>query len=912
MPKSHFTAYAAAFAVLATSMTTLGVNSAMAQSSADGPVDMVVVTGSNLRLKKDYSSPSPVQTVGSEDLAKAGTVKMQDLFKGLTSNSGSQTSNRQNALQGVSQFSLRGLGIGSTLTLLNGRRAGLSPVTDDTGQLFTDVNQFPVNMIERIEVLTDGASANYGSEAVAGVVNIITRDNFEGFELTAEMRDSTHTSSQFGLALGSKFDKGDFQIFVNQYAQDGNFRGDIDFIKARDANNTTDAGYNFGGVFNSGTGAPGKFQRAGTNADGDTVRVGNTLADPDCAAAGGILRGTSCRYNFIDQRRIIAEEERLQIFSQIDYDVNDRISFFGEMSFSQNEIRDGIGGAVLRRTTTDGGFLVPADHPFNFFVADGAENISYVNPANWDTNTHNAVPVIYRGRVFGKAFDGEKADDITTTFQNLRFMGGLDIDLNDNWILSTSYQTADNSYTRQQPRDFDTDNFQAALTDGSWNPFGTAIVNPTLASPKDSLETASNTNADLLSFSTTINEVGSVKQDVIELILSGETDMQLGGGNVAVAVGMQRRDVTIDYTPDGRRQSGDNGRNETEGIITQTKQEAVAYFAEALLPVSERLEAQVAARFEDYGDKGGDTFDPKVSLKYDVSDAWSARASYGTSYQAPSIRQVSGAVGSAGVTDPNNPNDGTFNVTVFTSGSPDLEPQSATNYNLGLVGRLDTLDISFDYFNYEYEDLVLPGGSAQSIVNATPNGPAVLRDAAGQLNAVFTGFENRGDASLSGIDVNAVYDADWFNNGDLSFNANVTLITDFTSTEFAGLDGNGQLKGSRNNGNAFGSTPDMKVNLGATWTKDSHTTNVTVRYIGAYEDDQAATTSSYREIDAQTTVDLRYTYAVDMLDGETEIFFGAVNLLDEDTPELASRPLFDTEVHDPRGRQFYAGVKLNF
>ena len=70
-----------------------------------------------------------------------------------------------------------------------------------------------------------------------------------------------------------------------------------------------------------------------------------------------------------------------------------------------------------------------------------------------------------------------------------------------------------------------------------------------------------------------------------------------------------------------------------------------------------------------------------------------------------------------------------------------MEPQSATNYNLGLVGRLDTLDISFDYFNYEYEDLVLPGGSAQSIVNATPNGPAVLRDAAGQLNAVFTGFE---------------------------------------------------------------------------------------------------------------------------------------------------------------------------
>ena len=907
MTKSYFTAYAAAFALLTTSVMPLGVNSAMAQTSADEPVDMIVVTGSNLRLKKDYSSPSPVQTVGGEELANTGTVKMQDVFKGLTSNSGSQTSNRQNALQGVSQFSLRGLGIGSTLTLLNGRRAGLSPVTDSTGQLFTDVNQFPVNMIERIEVLTDGASANYGSEAVAGVVNIITRDDFEGFELTAETRDSTHTSNQFGLAMGSTFDRGDFQIFVNRYEQDGNFRGDIDFIKARDLEGTNGVG---GAVFNSGTGAPGKFNANAVDGDGDFL--GNTVADPDCAAAGGILSGTSCRYNFIDQRRIIGEEERLQVFSQIDFDVNDRVNFFGEMSFSQNEVRDGIGGAVLRRTTTNGGFLVPADHPFNFFVSDGGNDIRYVNPSDWDTNTDTAVPVVYRGRVFGKAFDGPNADDIVTTFQNLRFMAGLDIDLNDNWILSTSYQTADNSYTRQQPRDYDTDLFQTALTDGTWNPFGTAIVSPDLVSPKDASETAGNTNADLLAFSTTINEVGSVKQDVIELILSGETDFQLDGGNIAVAVGVQKRDVTIEYTPDGRRQSGNNGRNETEGIIASTKQTADAYFAEALLPVNDRLEAQIAARFEDYGDQGGDTFDPKISLKYDVSEAWSTRASYGTSYQAPSIRQVAGAVGSDGVTDPNNPNGGTFNVTVFTTGSPDLEPQSATNYNIGLVGRLDALDISFDYFNYESEDLILPGGSAQSIINANPNGAAVQRDPSGQLNAVFTGFENRGDATMSGIDVNAVYDAEWFTNGDLSFNANLTLITEFTSTEFAGLDGNGELKGSRNNGNAFGSTPDMKVNLGATWVKDNHTTNVTVRHIGSYEDDQAAETSEYRDIDAQTTVDLRYTYALNMLDGETEIFFGAVNLLDEDTPELASRPLFDTEVHDPRGRQFYAGVKQNF
>ena len=183
-----------ATSAIAVGVASLAGTGAMPAAAQDKAVEMIVVTGSNVRQKKDFQTPSPVQTIGETEIKNTGAVRLQDVFKGLTVNSGSQTSNRQNALQGISQFSLRGLGIGSTLTLVNGRRAGLAPVTDDTGQLFTDSNQFPVNMIERIEVLTDGASATYGSEAVAGVVNIITRSNFDGLELTGEFRTSTHES----------------------------------------------------------------------------------------------------------------------------------------------------------------------------------------------------------------------------------------------------------------------------------------------------------------------------------------------------------------------------------------------------------------------------------------------------------------------------------------------------------------------------------------------------------------------------------------------------------------------------------------------------------------------------------------------------------------------------------------------
>jgi len=133
-------------------------------------VERITVTGSNIRSSNiDVESASPVQVMGLEAIEMSGAGQVQDLFKNLSVNAGSEMSSSQNARQGLSQFSLRGLGASGTLTLVNGRRAGLSPVASDDGFFFTDINQYPVNMIERVEVLTDGASATYGSEAVGGV-----------------------------------------------------------------------------------------------------------------------------------------------------------------------------------------------------------------------------------------------------------------------------------------------------------------------------------------------------------------------------------------------------------------------------------------------------------------------------------------------------------------------------------------------------------------------------------------------------------------------------------------------------------------------------------------------------------------------------------------------------------------------
>jgi iron complex outermembrane recepter protein len=899
---------------LAAAVSMTAATTAFAQEAAPGAPgaesepDVVIVTGSLIR-NRNLNSPSPVVVIDRQLLANTAAVSVQDLFKGVTANAGSQQANEQNSLQGVSQFSLRGLGVGSTLTLINGRRAGLAPVTDGTGQLFTDSNAFPVNAIERVDVLTDGASATYGSEAVAGVVNIITRRNFEGLELTADVRTSIVDSYQAGLAFGHRFDRGSFALFANYRNQTGALRSEIPIVKELDAANAA----GIGNLYSSGTGAPGRISRA--VASGSTFTLGSTVADPDCVAGGGVLASaSSCTYPFIDQRRVIAAEDRRQIFAQFDYELSDNLSIFSEVSFSRNEMKDVIGGTVLNRTQVAGGFLVPASHPFNYFVANGATGIRYAGPAEFAANPAlQAVSVIFRGRPIGRAGDGDNAPDLTTVFNNQRIVFGFDYKLSEDLLLSGSYTNANNSYLRSQPNDFDSGLFQQAITNGIWNPFGTAIANPGLIG-KDGRSVAANTQQELNTFSFTINDTGRVTQEVADLVLSGDTSINLPGGVVSFAVGAQARSLGYENIPDGRRQSGANGRDEIEPAIPFSKQDVTAYFVELALPVLDRLQAQVAVRYEDYGDRGGTTLDPKFSARFRVNDNIALRASYGTSFQAPSIRQVAGSVGNASVTDPLIGGNTSFNVTVFTDGSDTLEPQSASNLNLGFILRTDFgLDMAADYFTYDYSNLILPDGDPQFIVNQVAAGtlPAnrIVRDGFGQLRQVFSEFQNRGDATAEGIDVNLRFAPDWFETLDLVFDGSATVITKFTSTDFAGLDGRGDLRGSRNFSNAFGAVPDFKMNAGFTVSRDGHSFNFSGRYIGSYTDDQ-----SRLPIDSQLTFDARATLSLEAYTGSenSNISVGAINLFDEDPPALTSRPGYDNEVHDIRGRQIYVTLKHRF
>ncbi|MBL4674105.1 MAG: TonB-dependent receptor [Arenicella sp.] len=406
-----------------------------------------------------------------------------------------------------------------------------------------------------------------------------------------------------------------------------------------------------------------------------------------------------------------------------------------------------------------------------------------------------------------------------------------------------------------------------------------------------------------------------VRQTVAELSLSGDTGIALSGGNIAVAVGAQYREVTLEDVPDSRYQSGDNRLNETVPAVFGT-QDVPAIFGEASLPITDWLEAQLAIRYEDYGDQGGDTTDPKIAFKADLNPALSLRASYGTSFQAPSIRQVAGIIGNGTVTDPGPAPGQTLGlesvgdnviVTIITKGSDDLVPQSAKNLNIGLVYRPDWgLDFSVDWFYYDYEDLILQDFAAQQVFDSVAVGALdpsrVLRSPDGQASTAISNFVNGGSSEVSGLDIVAAYGTEMFG-GNGKFDVKSTILTKFESSEF------GDILGNRNFSNGFGSTPDFRINGGFTFDYGLHRFNATVRYIGSYTDDQSG-----NSVDANTTFDLRYDLVLDgfLGSGGTHLSVGAVNVFDEIAPRLEDRPFFDTEVHDPRGRQIYLTFKQSY
>lgn len=923
-------------------------------------LEEVTVTGSHVRRDSSFENKQPVQIVGQDDIGRIGASQPIDLLKELTVNSGSRASDETGNSNGTSQVNIRGIGFGSTLTLVNGRRAGISAISDASGNDFVDINQFPLSMIERIDVLTDGASATYGSQAVAGVANIVTRKGFEGLEVSLEHRSSNTESESISFAAGHAFDRGHFNVYGTYYKQDGRYRGEIDFLEERLNGN----GNPSNGSLVSGTGSPGSYFRAVDDGNGGLTRDGSTrFGDPDCLAAGGLFRpneapanpsdteGVTCRLSFFDQVSPIRDEDRVQLFMEFDWEVNDDVRFIHESHFSHNEAV-GIAGPAFtgNSSATGGGWVIPGSHPFNFFVDNGSGGISYAGPEAFAANPSlQAVDLVGVFRPFGAVAAGDNFGSFQelygnqerrTEFSYFRTVNGFEFELLGDWFATLTHSHSINRFYDSEGNSYIASELDRALRAGAFNPFGTAIVSPDLISPKDGISTAFNEPTDVANFVSRENNVGRTEESVFDFIASGDLfDAEMG--TIGAAVGAQVRKLKQDFTPDSLLAAGGANTNSRSFPIAGD-QDVWAVFGEALIPFNDFAEVQLAIRHEDYGGTVGSTTDPKVGFKINPSDTITIRGSWGTSFQAPTIRQTARSVSTGFLDDPASSGAGPQNavcvdtgiaaaIPIIVEGSPELKPQSADSLTLGAIFDIgDDTQLSVDLWKYDYEGVIAQGQSAQAIVNADcaddgiPNDPRVSRDGAGFLQTVTSTFENVDDVEASGIDFALRHDFQTGSLGDFRINSNISYLTKVE------LNGTVDALGSRNFGNFLGPQPKIRANGTLSWFNGNHVANLTMRFVDSYENDQ----SNNAEIESYTTFDLQYGYTFDGLFGDNDTIFsiGINNVFDEDPPALrtadangniiseADRPIgfINRPGYDDRsgvnllGRTLFLRVKQNF
>ena len=912
MPRMK-SSYLVKASAVALAMAVAAPQAALAQS------DEIIVTGSFIKKKNQADLPSPLSTVGSSDIENIGAQNIGDITQTLTINTGAQNNPdafTQNATTGTSNINLRGLGVGSTLVLLNGKRQVLSGSPTNDGINFVDTSSLvPLIAIDRVEILKDGASALYGSDAVAGVANFITRENYDGILLSGDYTSHQGTGdyNEFNIQglVGKDFGRGSIMAAAS-YLE----RTQLPTAERRLSQPADDT---------SALGNPGAFFTTDASLG---VPAGTPLIDPGCSAAGGFPTPVSpldptaaqvglCGFDFGEFFNLVAEEERFVGFVRGEIDLTDNLQWSAEFSYADNSALRGnsptFPALQLGSTVVPGAAFGPLANPFNIFPGDptlvffgrASGNGGTVSPNNFETETWRASTALggdigsgaweISATIGENDFLVETADTVTDRFQ-CSLSGFISVPAVPGLTGGTDCTAANSNLTDQGG--------VIPAVGTFFNPFSTSIT------------AGVGNNEDLLGFIVgTQSRFYESELLVVEGFVSQEI-FELPAGPVSIAVGGQYRDNDLTQTVDNIS-ANDGFQFLVGGRDFSGSQDVFGVFGEASVPLTEWAELQLALRHERYGDdEGGSTTDPKIALLVRPSDQISLRGSFSTSFRAPSVFQQFGeSTTLQQVSDPNNGGANAF-VAVRTlapevNGSVtarDILPEESEAFNFGAsFSPIEGLQLDVDYFNFDFSNVII-ATSPQAIVNADPDGPDVIRSPAGTILQVNNGFENASSVETSGIDFTLNYRHDTsIGTFTPSFTGTYILDYDIDDPQAGVVEG----AGLRNFTNFGSPTPELRFNAGLGWRNGAHSANLFVRHIGSYLDDQNGLT----RIDSDTRVDVQYSLAInEYLDRDklASITIGARNLTNELPPVVATNGGFDSRVHDPRGRLLYFGVDLEF
>ena len=816
----------------------LASSTAMAQDQATN-LDRITVTGSNIP-RTNTETPSPVQVVTRQEIDRSGKTTVAEYLQTLTSDgAGSIPKTFGNGFAGGGAgISLRGLGAGSTLVLLNGRRMATYGLADDGQKVFTDLSTIPLDAVERVEVLKDGASAIYGSDAIAGVVNIILRSDFEGGILRgsygmSEDGDGDAKKATLTIGTGNLVEDG-WNAFMSLDV------GKTDAIKISDRKNrkwigtgdlrrwgisAADSQFIGGAYLNGGTGGGvgpnGSVfdDRAVTDEDpaflvplpgceGLTTIPGQTAAS---IAQDGCLWNPAQLY-----RDLSPKEEYVNVFGRASFAFGEGGEIYTEIGYSKKE-------TTFSNTPSgvSGSWGYPGG-PRNASSGDGAVVLSPTHP-------DNPIPG-QASRLRYSAWDvGPRVTENTNEFN--RFLVGVKGNWGE-WSYDTAYLHSGTDLTNVRTGFLRYSAVQCALGDpncagGVWRIGDDAGLN-------------SQALYDYIS--PTISARAKSSLDMFDFTVSRSlADLQ--GGPLGLALGTEWRKTSNSLTPQTYTDQGDIiglGYSAYDGT-----QNVYAGYVELSAPVLEQLELTGAVRYDKY-ESGEGKATPKLGVKWTPVDWIALRATYAEGFRAPNPAE-NGDGGLAAFStardpvrcaaDPSTTNCGSRNVAIITSPNPDLKPEESKSYSVGIVLQpTSTTSLTVDAWQIKRTNEIAQGSTAQAIADGD-----VLRDTdlingvpgTGSILAVNTAYVNANSSRVRGIDTDIRQTFD-IGPGQLEMDLQWSHVLKFERTEggetvdYVGTHGNCDVT------NCIG-TPEDRVNFGTTWKQGPWSVSGVVNYISSLE-----------------------------------------------------------------------------
>jgi iron complex outermembrane recepter protein len=891
-------------------------------AQASSSLQRVEITGSNIR-RSDTETASPVQTISREEIQNSGKASVAEYLQTLSvDNQGSVPTTFGNGFApGASGISLRGMGAASTLVLINGRRIAPYGLADDGQKVFTDLNVIPLEAVERVEIVKDGGSAIYGSDAMAGVVNIILRKSFKGTVASASAGTSRYSDGNEARATITHgfgdIDTQGFNVLLNFevskknaiWNRDRAGRGAVGRSDLRPEGFSADS---TGGA-NGGTGAIiFDHGAAVSSVIGNVRNPADSLyySRDDASAAAGHVR------DFAGACAAVAGgfpqgdpgggclTDASQQYSQVQPAAK-TVNFFGRFTKAINAQTEAYAELNLYKNESDSSGTPSGVHGSTGFPGGSVNNANVQLGAAHPDNPYFGTAARLR---YLAADVGARTSHVDGDFA--RFVAGLKGTWGA-WDYDTAFLYSENKVSNTRGGFLQRDVAFALLNPTATN-VAAAMTNPAYAALPAGTFWRIGENAGLNSaamyaaLSPQIGNDANAKTTQIDLKVSREIG-KLEGGPIGIALGAEARRESVSLQPTTGTERGNIiglGYSAYDGART-----VIAAFGEVNLPVTKRIELSAALRADHYSDSDS-SLTPKLGAKWRPIDNLALRGTYAKAFRAPSSAE-NGVGGLAAFTtaddpvrcaiaggQPSDPGCSASQVSIITTPNPNLEPEKATSLTLGAVWDI-TPKTSFtvDVWQIKRKAEINQETSQQAIAAGH-----VVRDAAGAqpgipgdpgpILSVLTNYINSNQSTIRGIDLDFKHRMDLSGgNGRVTLGATWTHLLkwqreepDGTTLNFAGTHGNCDVT------NCIG-TPKDRINFSAAWDMGRWRLAGVVNYRGkldnkfAQEDTECAgflaDGTEVCKVSSFTTLDVTARYKITE---KTEIFGGIRNLTDKKPP----------------------------